>query len=966
MTEIQNSYVYPQQQYMPMNKEALKYQVMADAANRSPRSAEDEFVHQHKKNGLIERLYNGIKNLTGLGIGSKKVKAELQKVESGEITEDQAKETIDKYRKSQVNSAQGFGDLMSVGASGITYFGLRNALKMEYAKNQLNNKFGTDDLFKELVESGGTTKEMISNGFKKVLAKVAGSKTKLALVTASLAGLVGGFTKYFTLKLNRIGASDNVKKKDFNGAKTPYDKAAYKYEKKLKKSENRKASFRNFTSGMLNGLLMPISVVGGAIIGVPAYLAANSLNRYFIGNPEEKDKSLKNYVENLKSDVITHSALAASFAIPLVRKGHFSAVFDKNFEKAFSDIMAHSELKNNPYGGKTAYQQLNEILFAEPEISSILENNKFIHRDLGSWWKPNESYHKVISDKQELEKISPKISKYIKEQFGENATVESIAKSKNKYDKDVNLLIRTSEKEEPKWMELSKVTRDDVSVEDRIKALTEKNIFAVKFKQIENGNDKFTEALKENCPYSREFDEAVKIIEKTYGNKYKVKSRMGAGTVAETYLAEDANGKEVCIKLLKEGITADKIARDKKAFIDLVNSLENKSAAEKKYLIKNIEDLAEGIGQEIDLKNELEAAKKLVDYTKTANVVKPVEVKDGIYVMEKANGISFKKLLDINTLKTRIYHAEQWLKEAKSDNEKKWAQDWLNELKAEEKLLSTKYKDIILSEKEFSDMIDEYMNVLVEQLYKTDASGRVLHADIHPGNIFIDIDALKAKKGKIFTLIDTGNTITLTAEQAARTMKLTQYIERGDTKDLAKYFIEDANLAESGLTKEEAEAKIEEALNRIFFDSETRLNKMTNTEIINITSNIMKDLKIMPGSSQLNLEKARKSAGESFKALLKMWAQEAGKAIDAKSNEKTQMLVAARKTQQLLAKYDKYVELQKMQEKRDMLKLLKSPVEYFKSQKNPNYKDRNSVEYITYHLKQGLSDPNKDASFFGM
>ena len=30
------------------------------------KTLQDEFVSQHRKNGLIERLFNGIKNLTGL------------------------------------------------------------------------------------------------------------------------------------------------------------------------------------------------------------------------------------------------------------------------------------------------------------------------------------------------------------------------------------------------------------------------------------------------------------------------------------------------------------------------------------------------------------------------------------------------------------------------------------------------------------------------------------------------------------------------------------------------------------------------------------------------------------------------------------------------------------------------------------------------------------------------------------
>ena len=50
----------------------------------------DVFKHEHKKNGLVERAYNGVKNLTGLGTGSKKVKAVIEdklNAEGVEITE---------------------------------------------------------------------------------------------------------------------------------------------------------------------------------------------------------------------------------------------------------------------------------------------------------------------------------------------------------------------------------------------------------------------------------------------------------------------------------------------------------------------------------------------------------------------------------------------------------------------------------------------------------------------------------------------------------------------------------------------------------------------------------------------------------------------------------------------------------------------------------------------------------------
>ena len=429
---------------------------------------------------------------------------------------------------------------------------------------------------------------------------------------------------------------------------------------------------------------------------------------------------------------------------------------------------------------------------------------------------------------------------------------------------------------------------------------------------------------------------------------------MGTGTIAETYLVEAPDGKEVCVKMLKKGIDASKIDRDKQKFIDIINAQAGKTDAEKQYLIKNIEDLANGIKKEIDFENEMNAAKKLVNFTQTARVVKPIEVKDGLYVMEKAEGINLKKLMELNNIDSSIRYIEKIISKTTNEKDKAIYRQRLEFLKSEKEKLSTKYKDIMLTEKDTDYMIDEYMKVLIEQLYKTDAKGRTLHADIHPGNIFIDVKALKERKGKVFTLIDTGNTIDLTAEQAARSMRLTQFIEHGDTKDLAKYFIEDANLAESKLTKDEAEKKLQEALDKVFFDSNIRLNTMNNTEIIKLTSNIMKDLKIMPGDSQLNLEKARTSAEKSFESLLNIWFNEAiGSAMNHENNKVSGFALMG-KMGKAIKKISEYQELQQAQERKNLMQMIKSPKEFFRSQTNPNYKPANSEEYLIYHLKQDI------------
>lgn len=91
----------------------------------------------------------------------------------------------------------------------------------------------------------------------------------------------------------------------------------------------------------------------------------------------------------------------------------------------------------------------------------------------------------------------------------------------------------------------------------------------------------------------------------------------------------------------------------------------------------------------------------------------------------------------------------------------------------------------------------------VEQFSKVDKNGKVVHADIHPGNIFINLEALKSGKGKLFTLIDTGNTIKLSKEQSVASLKVVGFIKNGNTKDLTSVVLEDAILPQA-MTKEKA------------------------------------------------------------------------------------------------------------------------------------------------------------------
>lgn len=847
----------------------------------------DEFNVEHKKNGLVERLYNGFKNLTGLGVGSKKAEEAVRKAEAGEISVDDARNVIDKYRKSQVNSAQAFGDIMSVGASGMTFFGVRNSLKKAGAKAVLNEK-ATDfaiDIF----------------GFGKKMLGIGKSKTKAVAIAAVVAALVGGIVKWGTLKFNRIGSEEfKYSKKEYNGAKEGYDKLLYRAEKKDKNKKRRGANFRNFVSGALNGVMMPITMLGAAIIGVPTYYIANSLNRYFIGNHEEKGKNLKGYVNNLKGDAVAHAAVVAATAVPMVTKVKYTQIFDANLKKVV-DKLKDATLKDAGLPKTTSYQQLDDILRNSEAIRNITNN-------------------------------------------------------------------------------------EALSVEDRIIALTDENLFAVKMRQISNDGSKLTTALRENCPPSRTLDEAQIFINKALGDKYTVKQLIGVGTVAETYLATDKSGKEVCVKILKNGITTDKLLADKAKFVDIVKN-SKKSPEEIKNLLRNVDDMAEGLLKELDLVNEKDAAEKMVKFTKVANVVKPIEVKNGAYVMEKAKGISLSSLVELNSAKAYKEALESGnmliediaeyqlkgrlgtlLKGVKGKEERlKIVNDYIKRIEAR----TPQYGDINLSKDDFIALIEEYQQVLVEQFNKVDADGKILHADIHPGNIFIDIDALKGRKGgvvsnlkshigrptsnKIFTLIDTGNTVAMNKEQGLRAINLTSYIKRGNVKDITDYMLYGVDgAALGGHTKEEAAKLISNDLKKIFFDAETKLETVTNESLVEMVSNIMRKHGIVPADTQMTLNKARQSADNSLSELgdslvyfyLKNILQS-----DSKINSMTEL---AKIPKDLLTLKNKYKQAIKVQERLNLQHLSPEQVKLHKN--NPNMLKTNSEDFLTYSLKQAMKE----------
>ncbi len=912
----------------------------------------DEFVTQHKKNGLIERLYNGIKNLTGLGMGSKKVKAIVAKAENGEISEDKAREAISKYRSSQANSAQVAGDAVSMGTALFGYMKLQDMLTKESGSAFLRKIFGIvkkeekkniQDSFKidwQKLKIGEADKVKFFKNPGKV-------SWKLALGTLFTAGM----SKVIFSIVNRIGSQEfNTNKKDFNGAKDPYDKAAYSQARKFDRKERHKAGWRNFFSGAINGITMPLIGLVGGIVGVPLYFLTNTLNRYFVGNHADGDKSFKGYFGSLKNDWALNSTLALSFGIPAFLKTHNLHVFDKAQREGVKYLQRAKFKAPDYYNTKTNYEEISEIMMRNKDIKAILD-------------KENEILNKG--------KMSRSIFETDIKSFDQEAELQKLATE-----------------------------------------LNDKNFFAAKFKQISNDGTALARILKEDCPPTRNYEQAQAYVDKVFGKGKYILDKdhycLGVGTVAETYFATNNEGKEVCIKAIKEKMSAEKIETDRKAFKKFIDNLTTKpdgtayTKAEKEMFKRNVDDLAEGVLKEIDLSNEMKAAQDLARDTQFANVVKGIEVKDNVYVMERANGISLESLMNLNEAYAALDTLQGQGKgnsllgrvnaaigeEIATANMSRGSQvraimrdNRLNDQQKMKKLrefidkIESKtptHGNVKLQPEDIKGLIKEYQQVLVEQFNKISESGKVIHGDIHPGNIFIDIDALQSmeksnkfnefineafgrvrrKNHGVFTLIDTGNVIRLDEKQSIGLLNLTSYIDHGNYRKIAEYVMQGVEGdALGGHTKEEATKLIANELKKCFTDNTTPLDIMTNDNMIKLTSGIMKKYNIVPNDTQLNLNKAIQSANNSYDSLVKGLFD--GRLGNGEALGQLFGFGEGAKDGTFLRQIKKNME--RAQEKENLRKMSaagKRNLKNIEGNFQPNQK-----EYHIYKLKQGLYQP---------
>ena len=358
---------------------------------------------------------------------------------------------------------------------------------------------------------------------------------------------------------------------------------------------------------------------------------------------------------------------------------------------------------------------------------------------------------------------------------------------------------------------------------------------------------KVIELVKSECTGARSEEEAQKHINELFGeNKYtiiKPKDKdgkeieakpLGVGSVAETWLVKDKADKEYVVKMVKPAITIENLHKQKEFLNNiLTNSNNDKQQIDSQQ--KALEQLFTTWEKELDLKAESEAATLLSKNVKEAKVVKPIETsKDGsAYVMEKAPGQMFSNFLNYEKLRHDMG--------------------------------CPSFFDNMLG---ILDFISTYSKVYLEQVLRVPFIGeKVMHADPHPGNIFVSIN----KDGKPeFTFIDTGNVVRMSNKEAVKNTfnHLNYFI--GNTEAIATNLLKNAKYPD-GMDEKQAKSQLKKYLDENFYDEKHFIESGGVMAIFNIVDTLalkwMQDNRVISDPTQANVHKAEYTYISSLKSL---------------------------------------------------------------------------------------------------
>lgn len=589
------------------------------------------------------------------------------------------------------------------------------------------------------------------------------------------------------------------------------------------RKERRKEStvFRDIGSGFVDGAAAPLAYTYK--LGILGAAGINSLSRYAFNKKADKDANFADHLSNgwlVKAPALALGAFSAfkfHKRIDVIEKAIVKAKDNVKDIKRFKGKMPLSELadlaKTNLKDKQTQsdlIQATKRGFFSKTYMTITWPVRKLFGR------KPKPAAEALELVPKPLKRIAFMNKELIKEKEMTNIMREIeqynifYPKMIQSMPSNISSMINiVGEGKNPLEEFIQKTSK-----ESKMGGFWKKRSAYIAEKGINTVND-FLNKYKSSCPPSRTVKEAQKFVSGTYGNRFTLKGDkpLGVGTIAETFLAKDnETGNDVVIKMVKKWVSLDKLKKDKENMLKSLERVKDKiKPDEYDYQRKLVDELYGAWSKEVDLKLEADAAKTLGKYAVNYNTVSPVAVKNNIFVMEKANGVQFDKL-------------EEYLKKNK----------------------------INLTEQEAEDIYINYMKVFFEQLLSVPKKGqKVMHADPHAGNIFVDLK----NKSKPFTFIDTGNVMRYTPEGAIQ--NVTSHIDYliGNSKAISKRLLKDAVLPE-GMSQKQAEEMLTKHLDETFFSGKNRICGDPFSTINNACSEFMSKNKVIINSSNTNLLKA--------------------------------------------------------------------------------------------------------------
>lgn len=307
---------------------------------------------------------------------------------------------------------------------------------------------------------------------------------------------------------------------------------------------------------------------------------------------------------------------------------------------------------------------------------------------------------------------------------------------------------------------------------------------------------------------TRTLTETQALVNQLYEpNRYQVEKEVGVGTIGEVYLAKGTQ-QPVVIKLLKEGVTADNLEKEKQIVKTLIREA-FPNPKQQNYQLKRIESLYQQWVKELDFEQEAQSAKGLAKDGKRYQVAQSIAIgklqndsEEQVIslVQEIAPGVELKKLSEWLSLAEKDPAAYQ--DKIKNHTEKS---PWLKH--------PNQWKDKL--PKAFREAYNEqaFLRMNGDEEF-------VSHGDPHGGNIFTDINPTNWEPQ--ITFIDAGLALKQNSKQLATQIGLLIGSISGNSRKISESILQNAEIPE-GENREELAEALRQALDQRLYKAGVNL-----------------------------------------------------------------------------------------------------------------------------------------------